>query len=400
MPRTSEVTVNGSVLRWARESAGFTLSTAADALGIGVETLEAIERGTAVPGRQLLKRMAARYKRAYAALLMPQVPDDIKPPTDYRTLPGTQRPFGPELALAIREAEKLQDLLTDIRDDAGAFPAFSPPGYFAQPIDQLPLEEVATTVRQFIGVDKQIRKQWTTTDSAFRFWRIRFQELGILVLVESMPREESRGFSLWSEGAIPTIIVSKNEAYAAQIFTLFHEVAHILRRSSALCLKDEGESSLGKIERWCNALAAATLVPSDELLELASRFYSGEKSHDWSLDDLGKASRFFRVSRHVIAIRLRELGLVSANYYPRITPQLAPDDIPPPPPERRESDEFKRNIPQERLLEIGAPAARAILLACRRSLISTSEAVDALRMRPQAFGRLEALVSHQHARYS
>jgi Zn-dependent peptidase ImmA (M78 family) len=200
--------------------------------------------------------------------------------------------------------------------------------------------------------------------------------MGVLVVVEDFPREEARGFSLWHPDLIPMVVVSANEAPAAQIFTLFHEFVHILLRSDAICLKQEAPTFLGRTEAWCNKVAAAILIPDNDLRALLEHEGTVTTTKEWPIGDLHRIASRFKVSRHVAAIRLEEMGFAPRGYYAGIKRLLESDDYKTvrPRPVSELGDKPRRNVPKERLSEVGFVATNAILESCRTSALSTMEA--------------------------
>lgn len=92
----------------------------------------------------------------------------------------------------------------------------------------------------------------------------------MLVLQLTMPTTEVRGFSL-SNGPVPTIAVSSSDAVVARIFTLFHELGHVLLAAGGVCLPDPaGASGDDEIEPFCNQFSGALLLPMEMLRSEAS----------------------------------------------------------------------------------------------------------------------------------
>lgn len=399
MAKTQELAINPDVLKWARKTAGLSIIQVEQRLELKKDLILEIESGRRKANKTLLRSLAQLYKRPFTVLLLPEPPSEDDIPTDYRTLPVQKRTIGPDTAQSLREARRLQEALSDLAyDSPDILPAFK---FFPASIKDKPAS-IASQIRQAIEANVDEQRHWPNTVYAFRAWRGKLQKLGILVVVEDFPREEARGFSLWHTDLVPMIVVSRNEAQAAQIFTLFHELAHILLRSDAMCLKQETPTLLGTVEAWCNKVAAATLVPGKELRNLL--IHQGETNpKEWLLNELYAIASHFKVSRHVIAIRLEELGFAPEGYYARIKVSLDPDDYPTmaerPQEKAPETKEYRRNIPRERLAQVGFATANAILTACKNSLISTTEAADLLGVRPSKFNQLLSLASAQSQRY-
>lgn len=394
---STQLTVSPSVLQWARKSAGLSIPQVASALNVKTDFVLELESRPRAIGKTTLRRLAQIYDRPLAVLFLPSPPDEHPIPTDYRTIPTARQHIGSDTARALREAKRLQEALSDLKEDNPAlFPTF--PSLEAT-VTERP-GSVASRIRRSLKVTEAEQKQWPDTPHAFRHWRGKLQNLGIIVILQYFPREEARGFSLWHPDLVPMIVVNRNEAPAAQIFTLLHELAHILLRSDAMCLKQESSTLLGTVEAWCNKVAAAVLVPDDDLRTLLA--VGGQATaKEWQPEDLHRLASRLKVSRHVIAIKLEALGLAPSGYYARIRGLIESDDYAVPRVTRRADSKstIRRNMPVERLAEVGFVATNAVLQACKSASISTMEAADLLRVHPRDFGRLVHLASAQSERY-
>jgi len=73
--------VNPDILRWVRETAGFTLEEAAKKLQLAearglssINKLELLESGINEPTRSMLEKMAKQYRRPLLTFYLPQPP--------------------------------------------------------------------------------------------------------------------------------------------------------------------------------------------------------------------------------------------------------------------------------------------------------------------------------------
>ncbi len=394
---STQITVSPSVLQWARKSAGLSIPEVASALRVKPDFVLELESRPRPIGKTTLRRLAQIYDRPLSVLFLPSPPDERATPTDYRTIPVSRQHIGADTARALREAKRLQAALSDLKEDN---PALFPTLPSLEATVQERPATVGLRIRRALKVTEAEQRRWPDTAHAFRHWRGKLQNMGIIVILQDFPREEARGFSLWHPDLVPMIVVNRNEAPAAQIFTLFHELAHILLRSDAMCLKQESSTLLGTVEAWCNKVAAAVLVPDDHLRTLLA---VGEQTtpKEWQPEELHRLASRLKVSRHVIAIKLESLGLAPLGYYARIRGLIESDDYATPriprTPDRKSP--IRRNIAAERLVEVGFVATNAVLQACKSANISTMEAADLLRVRPRDFGRLVHLASAQSERY-
>jgi len=375
MPRTKNIVpVNPKVLIWARESIGLSPEDAAQALKVPVQTLSDWESGAAGVGITELRTIAAQYKRPVAALLQPMAPPLPALPEDFRTVEGKGPSFTVETRVAIRDAQRIRDLASElIEDDPTLFPTPQLPQASLTDSSQ----ESGLLERDTFGIDIDTQLHWSNVNQAFNAWRARMQQLGIITLVKPMARGDCRGFSLYQPGAIPIIVVNGREADQAKIFTLFHEYAHLALNREGLCLEKDEVS----VERWCNTFSASLLVPQNRLRLMASGPVS-------STNDVQDLAWRFKVSRHVIALRLGEINLAFPGLYGAI---LAED--------RERFDWEKPEVPEDeeyggrpqdavRLSEVGAGFADIVLTALERGRITPVDASEFLDMRPD---KLEAL---------
>lgn len=164
-------------------------------------------------------------------------------------------------------------------------------------------------IRAFLGVHDT--DQLTSKDefSALRLWADSVQRQGVYVSQRRLGDPTVRAFSRVDEGHAVIVVDTGDGAYA-RIFSLLHEYTHISLRSAGICDLDDHSG----IERYCNAVAAATLMPRPLVDRvMAGRRFPGQPDPD---DDLLRTlSKELRVSQAALLIRLRELGIISGLHY-------------------------------------------------------------------------------------
>jgi Zn-dependent peptidase ImmA (M78 family) len=140
------------------------------------------------------------------------------------------------------------------------------------------------------------------------------ESLGVAVFQLTMTQDNLRGFALVDE-SIPIIGIKRGgEPTTAKIFTLFHELGHILLNDGGLC--DLSENSSQQIEKWCNAFASEMLIPSTELLEMGNVVDQKSKGQmNWAKKDLIEIGNYFHVGPLAVLRSLLENGLTTASYY-------------------------------------------------------------------------------------
>jgi len=314
MPNYAEG-INPEVLQWARERAGYSIPEIANAFRKDSAEILMWEDGSAVPTYNQLEKLAYRfYKRPIALFFFPSPPPEVDPKEEFRTLPDFEiEKLIPDTRHAIREGQARQRSLRELL--SGKNPADQKifDDIHIEPSD--PVERSAYQVRSYFGIAIDEQSSWSGNTDALRNWRSIVEEAGIFVFKRSFRQVEISGFSL-IDNEFPIIYLNNSTAKSRQIFTLFHELAHILLRTSGIALEDDSFISALKginrsVEVFCNAFSGEFLAPSDDLFQ---RFIPGQ-SIDEAID---RFSSFYHVSREVVLRKFLDRGLVNQDYYEKM----------------------------------------------------------------------------------
>jgi Zn-dependent peptidase ImmA (M78 family) len=95
------------------------------------------------------------------------------------------------------------------------------------------LREMAVQVREYLGVSMEEQHGWTDDDDALKRWREALFSAGIYVFKDAFRVEEFSGFCLYDD-VFPLIYVNNSSTKTRQMFTLFHELAHLLFHTSGI----------------------------------------------------------------------------------------------------------------------------------------------------------------------
>ena len=101
------------------------------------------------------------------------------------------------------------------------------------------------------------------------------------------------------------ILLKSSDSSHRQRFTIGHEIGHILHSKGELQARTKRH---GDVETACNRFAAALLVPSQNITADLHR------SRNFA-DALVSSARKFAVSREVVALRLKDLGMPLATIF-------------------------------------------------------------------------------------
>lgn len=304
-----KVTVNGSVLKWARISIRMPLDKAAERLGISQDDLTAKEANGAVLRFTELEHMGTVYRRPVAAFLYPTPPAEPPLPTDHRTVRAQgQYPLTTPTILAVRFAQRVQELANDVTGLTGEqLDVRLPSAALSEDPDS-----VARSTRAALKVPLAAQATWRGNYEPLNVWMGAVEALGVYVLRQKMPIKETRGFAL--TGTPPVIVLNSEDAANGRTFSLMHELCHLILASPSVCdMRVSGyDTRSERVEVFCNRFAGSLLVPEDALLSAVG---SRRKDPVWADSELSSLARRFSVSQEVILRRLLIVGRTDEDFY-------------------------------------------------------------------------------------
>jgi len=309
MKENIHISVNHKVLVWARESIAMSRTHASESTGISAKRLIQLEEGEKQPTLDELKEFSKTYKRTIATLLLSIPPDEKPLPADRRTIDSKELgTFHEKTILAVRKARALVISLIELKKDAGiGIPRFQDKASF----NDRPVE-IANKLRKEWHLD-EIR-QFENINHVLDAYIEKLESLGIAVFQLSLTQDKLRGFSIVDD-EMPIIAIKRGgEQSTAKIFTLFHELGHVLLNEGGLC--DLIEDSSIQIEKWCNAFAGEILIPTSELLQMEiviEHKLKGEMI--WAKNDLIELASHFHVGPLAILRSLLENKLTTSQFY-------------------------------------------------------------------------------------
>lgn len=308
----NEALANPRVLEWARRMTGLETGSAARKAGVKPERLALWESGARRPTITQLRKLADIYRRPLGVFFLEQAPPDEVAPADFRRLqPDAVGTLSPELRLAIRTARTRREAALELFEDLGG----DPPGFrFRGGLSDDP-ERVGEKIRAALGIAVPLPQG--DPRIAFNLWRSGAESVGILVFqAQRIDVDEMRGFSI-SEHPLPTVTLNIKDAYVGRIFSLLHELAHIVLSRSGLCLLDEDHPSVDaqRVEIFANHVAGAAMMPAASLLEEPETpRRPQDQISDRALETL--AARY-AASPEAVLRRLVILARASSSFYTR-----------------------------------------------------------------------------------
>lgn len=385
--RSDGIPVNPTVLVWARESIGRTVEEVASRLKESEDNVMEWEAGNKQPTIGQLRTLAVFYKRPLAALLLPAPPGEISLPHDFRTLPrGNEIPLSPRTRLVMRQARRLQSIATELK---GRYDSDLATRIGTAKLSDDP-EIVASRVRAVLGISLQEQVSRKKDTEAMEMWKKSIENLEILVFQMSMPIDEVRAFS-FTDGGLPAIVINTKDALRARIFSMLHELGHILLNEGGICdtITTNGDESPNKsrsIEYFCNFFAGAILIPQESLLSHHS-VEGKTSSYEWPDRTLGAIANNFKVSKEVVLRRLLIAGLTNREFYQRKHHEWLLREK-----TKVTTKRVKRDIPRESIQRNGMPLTTMVLDSYRKERITASDVVDYLGIRVKHIPGIERLL--------
>jgi len=258
-----------------------------------------------------LRKMAVAYKRLLSDFYLPSPPKEDSIPHDFRRLPGEvasrySRALRHQLRLARQRRELALDLAAELPTLSGRLHLNTDP------------EKAGAELRKLLGVTLEEQRRWREPRISYNTWRAVIERQGILVFqAAGIAPAEMLGFSL-SDRPLPVIGVNCKLRHNGRTFTLLHECVHVFLEQSSICDIDEGmrrPPEEQRIEVFCNAVAAAALVPRDALVSEDLVAAHPAQPREWSEGELSSLGRVFGVSNEVILRRLLTEGRTTQTFY-------------------------------------------------------------------------------------
>ena len=310
--------VNKDMLVWARSITPFVSVEDVELYkkSIKAEKLILWERGDELPSITEAKALASLYRVPFACFFLSTPPEKkTKNYADRRTYGGTvYRETSYELWCEIDRLTNNRNLMVEYSDENEYYPALPifEPG--------TTIKTIAESIRSYFGIKPPYKSKSVYRGNAFNYFRSIFENKGIIVSqIAGVSQSEMKGISIYYD-TFPIIAINKNDFERAKVFSLFHELAHLIRRSSSLCLIDFDERN-DEEEKLCDKIAAEILMPDKQFRKVAKKKHG--VFSDWTSFCLQAIGDCFAVSTFSVVRRLYELKIISFADYQSIYNRLS-----------------------------------------------------------------------------
>jgi Zn-dependent peptidase ImmA (M78 family) len=304
---SEQIPVTPALVTWARERAGFSVEEASETF----KKIEAWERGEASPTYPQLEQLADKFKLPIAVFFFPEPPELPPIRESFRTLPDvTFAQLPSRVQHLLRKAKALQLNLSELYN--GQNPATR------RIVEELTfptnanVSEMASNVRAYLGLSLEEQFAFESIDEALKAWRRVLLNVGVFVFKDAFRVPDFSGFCLYDD-LFPLIYVNNTSAKTRQIFTLAHELAHLLFHTSGIdkpsndYLPDLSPETR-QLEILCNRFAATLLVPDAALTAALGALEPNEATATLIAER-------FSVSREVIFRKFLDRGLIDEGVY-------------------------------------------------------------------------------------
>ena len=301
--------INPTIVKWARERSGYTLEDVATSLNKDVETISDWESGEQAPTYVQLETLAGKYKRPIAIFFFPEPPHETDFVGQLALRSSEIEQLDPGIRILLRQARARQLSLMELNMDANPAETKIFRDLHAQLGDSP--TELAQQTRAYLDISIDTQAGWNSAKEALGNWLESVEEKGIFVFKAAFQNDSVDGFCLVHE-QFPVIYLNNSRSSVRQIFSLFHELAHLLLGESGIT---RGINPVGEqIEVFCNQFAAEFLVPSGNLETVLDY----PVYNDAAIEEL---ANYYKVSRPVILLKLVDRGIFTFEDYWQKTEQ-------------------------------------------------------------------------------
>lgn len=308
------IPVNSKILTWAREELNLTIEEVAMKIKKDPATIRNWENGSSSPTYCQLEKLSYNvYKVPLAVFFFSEPPESPKTKSSFRTAPDVILDKIPSTVLEVfREAEVMIENLYELNEGSNIL---SNQKNLLRDVTFSDISNTAISLRSFLGISIDEQKSWGSSEHALKVWRNKITESGIFIFKKAFRNNDYSGFCLYDE-RFPVIYLNSSTTKNRQIFTIFHELWHLLLRANGI-ESDRviyyHDHPLSIVEIQCNEFASEFLFPTSEFEQIILQRGADEKTFsDLSIE--------FSVSKEVILRRFLDYGSgVTQDEYDQLT---------------------------------------------------------------------------------
>lgn len=314
--------INKEMLIWARMQTPFN-SSPSDINKcfpkIDVEKVKKWENGELLPSIREAKELCKIYKVPFACLFLSSIPKrELKKYVDRRTFIGSEySEMSYDLWKEIKRISNDRNVTLTYIDDADKLN-----GDLITVTKSDNISTISSKIRTYFNMPAYFKYKSEYGGNSFNFFRKLLENKNIIVAqISDVDLAEMKGLSIY-EDKLPIIAINNKDYERAKTYSLFHELAHLVRRSSSICLIDDNERNDNE-EKICDKIAAEVLMPKAEFSIIANSIY--EKYNEWNKQSINSIADKFGVSIVSACRRLHDLNIISDSMYHDIYKVISED---------------------------------------------------------------------------
>lgn len=349
-----ELQIPSEVLKTLRETSGYSVEEIAKKLKTAEEKIKAVEEGKSSFTIIQIKKLADVYHRPLAAFFEPSLPKPQYALTDYRI--NREKKLPSEIYLAERRAFYLASKVAELSGKKSDIPDLP---------ERLKGNVLANEFRKYLNVQPPRNEKPENILNHYK--NILEEKLQISIIEYPLKADDVRAFCISTD--LSAVVLNESDEAKIKLFSLFHEICHLLRRNSAICsIEIESDQRIPEVEWDCDLFAAEFLVPEEDLkLEINKIPTAG-----W--DSISALSDTYGVSKQVVMLRLLRLGYIKQEAYTKFKNNLNIERLKKRKFGRRSWDKVFHN-------RVGELAIREIKNSYHKGDISFSEVINVMSMK-------------------
>jgi len=295
------------MITWSREKAGYSLEEAENHF----KKIAEWENSISSPTYPQLETMSEKFKVPIAIFFFPE-PPEIPPVSEtFRTIPESEFDRMPQRIKALLyKAKAFQISLAELNGNKNPTPKLITKDL--QFKTNTSIDKMASKIRNYLDVSLDEQFSWKTSEEALKKWREAVSNIGVYVFKDAFRQGNFCGFCLYDD-EFPIIYINNTTTDNRQIFSIFHELAHLIFHTSGIDVVDEYyvnrlPNNAQKIEIICNRFAGKFLVPDTAFKKESANMPINRETVSLLADK-------FNVSRHVIYRKYLDDGMIGDREY-------------------------------------------------------------------------------------
>lgn len=308
------VKITNAILDWAIKKA----------TNLSVDTptcnlLKAWRTGEKVPTFKQIERVSKKLQVPFGYFFLQEPPKESFPMLEFRTINSDDFSYEPSenLIETVDNMVSIQDWMRDYVKELG----IEPKEYVASCNENQDMMSIVKRMRSDLNLSENWMESQSSARDAFNFLRKKYQNIGILVMMNGivgnnthrkLDIREFRAFTLIDK-YVPLIFINSTDSWNGRLFSLLHEAVHIWLGVNSIYNKTiDSKQPVKKIEITCNFVASELLVPQKLFSERWKNINGDYQSK------IEKLARDFSCSTVVVARKALNNNFITKNLYNKI----------------------------------------------------------------------------------